>query len=169
MIFAISYLPARTYFRRTMHSLIRWLCLCILWATADVRANGEEAISITWRNELPLPVSVYFEGTEQRILQGEEIPAQGGELTFQTFPGHKFTYDYGGERHWIDVPEGQPEVYTVLLGGKTEITVRCSVTTSGFTEKSQPLDIRVVPWWSPRGASRFLNLVRTRYYDGCGV
>lgn len=151
-----------------MLSLIRWFCLAIVWATAAVDADGDEGISMTLRNELPLPVSVYHEGTEQQRLQVEEIPAQGGELTFQTFPGHKFTYDYGGERHLVDVPEGQPEAYAVLLGGKDKVTVRCSVTTSGFTER-QPLEIRVVPWWSPLGASRFLNLVRAGYYDGCGM
>ena len=67
-----------------------------------------------------------------------------------------------------DVPTGAvPDSST--QGAEEEVKVRCSVTTSGFTEKGQLLDIRVIPSWSPRGASRFLDLVRMGYYDGCAL
>ena len=45
---------------------------------------------------------IYWEGADRRILQGDPIPA-GEEHTLTTFPGHKFTYDFGGERHWVEI------------------------------------------------------------------
>lgn len=92
---------------------------------------------------------------------------QGGERIVHTFPGHKFTYDYGGERHWIEVRKEHD--LELLLADKTEILVKCTTTANGFRSTGQQLNIRVIPWWSPRGASRFLELVRDNYYDQCAL
>ena len=72
-----------------------------------------------------------------------------------------------GQRHWVEIRADQD--LEVLLAHETEIVVRCTTTASGFRENGQSLDIRVIPWWSPRGASRFLELVRDHYYDGCAL
>ena len=66
--------------------------------------------------------------------------------------------------------EDQPALVTrVLLGGKQEIAVRCTITTNGRKETKQELNIRVIPWWAPNAASRFLHLVWRGYYNGVAL
>ena len=137
-------------------------------AAADAEDADADRMQVTFRNELPEPVTIYFEGEERRLPQGDDpIPPLGGERIVTTFPGHRFTYDYGNERHWVQIRAGHD--LELFLADKTEILVRCTTTASGFLETGQPLNIRVIPWWSPRGASRFLELVRDHYYDGCAL
>jgi len=126
--------------------------------------------TIIFRNELTTPVEIYWEGDTERIVQHPEPLPPGGEIQVKSYPGHKFSYDVSGERHFEDVMEDHPPVLTrVLLGGRQEIAVRCTTTTSGTQEIEQELNIRVIPWWSPNGASRFLQLVRMGYYNGVAL
>ena len=52
-------------------------------------------------------------------------------------------------------------------GGKEGegIRVRCEITTES-TQTTSFFDILVQPYWAPRGAIRFLELVRAGYYNG---
>mmetsp|Transcript_23002 Transcript_23002/g.49918 ORF Transcript_23002/g.49918 Transcript_23002/m.49918 type:complete len:330 (-) Transcript_23002:175-1164(-) len=135
----------------------------------EVESRDETGmIDVTFRNELPEPVMIFYEGDDQRYPQGDgPIEPLGGERFVRTFPGHRFTYDYGGERHWIDARATND--LELLLADNTEILVKCTTTADGFRSTGQQLNIRVIPWWSPRGASRFLELVREQYYDGCAL
>lgn len=65
-------------------------------------AAATDEMQVMFRNKLPEDVTVYWEGADRRIPQGDPIPA-GGEHKLATFPGHKFTYDFGGERHWVQI------------------------------------------------------------------
>mmetsp|Transcript_32652 Transcript_32652/g.96229 ORF Transcript_32652/g.96229 Transcript_32652/m.96229 type:complete len:311 (+) Transcript_32652:202-1134(+) len=147
--------------------ILFFFLLLLLLVGAATNAKDTDGMRVTFRNELPEAVTVYFEGEDRRLPQGEPIPALGGERIVTTFPGHRFTYDFGGERHWVQTRADRD--LELLLADKTEILVRCTTTASGFRETGQSLDIRVIPWWSPRGASRFLELVRDHYYDGCAL
>ena len=69
-------------------------------------AAGADEMQVMFRNKLPEDVTVYWEGADRRIPQGDPIPA-GGEHKLATFPGHKFTYDVGGERHWVQIRAGR--------------------------------------------------------------
>ena len=71
----------------------------------DYAAAADE-MQVMFRNKLPEDVTVYWEGADRRIPQGDPIPA-GGEHKLATFPGHKFTYDFGGERHWVQIRAGR--------------------------------------------------------------
>lgn len=122
--------------------------------------------SVTFRNELAEEVELFWEGEEGRVLLGT-IPKQGGEKDLNTSPHHVFSYDHNGEKHEVEIQENQ--TFVVLLGKLDALTVRCTTTTEGNTKTNQPLDIVVRPSWSPRGASRFLELVRQGYYDGCAL
>lgn len=55
-----------------------------------------------------------------------------------------------------------------MLGDREDIRVRCDVTTDS-RQFSETVDILVKAYWSPRGASRFLELVRLGYYDGVAL
>lgn len=122
---------------------------------------------VTFRNELAEDVELYWEGEdENRILQGT-ITKQGGELSLQTFPHHVFSYHHNGETNLVEILDKQ--TFVVLLGKLDSFQVRCTTTTEGNTLKGQILDILVHPSWSPRGASRFLELIRQHYYDGVAL
>ena len=69
--------------------LLIFIALLLVGALAD----AADTLQITFRNELPKEVLVYWEGAD-RIPQGDPIPAKGGEREITTFPGHKFTYDF---------------------------------------------------------------------------
>lgn len=122
--------------------------------------------SVTFRNELAHDVELFWEGDQGRELI-ETIPKQGGEKDLSTSPHDVFSYDHNGERHEVEIQENQ--TFVVLLGKLDALTVRCTTTAEGNTKTNQPLDIMVHPSWSPRGASRFLELVRQDYYDGVAL
>ena len=156
-------------FQSMYAALITFLCI----SSSLCREVSELALTVT--NQLPQDISVYWEGKEERVYQGV-VPALGGELTLNTDTGHLFTYDYSGERHWITIPaevktdvEGIKHVNHVANGGKDEIDVFCTVTIKGGTYKGIPLRMIIRPSWSPRGASRFLQLVRLKYFDGMAI
>jgi cyclophilin family peptidyl-prolyl cis-trans isomerase len=122
--------------------------------------------SVTFRNELAQDVELFWEGDQGRVLL-ETITKQGGEKNLDTSPHHVFSYHHNGEKHELEIQENQN--FVVLLGKLNALTVRCTTTTEGNTNKNQRLDIEVHPSWSPRGASRFLQLVRQHYYDGVAL
>jgi len=129
----------------------------------------ESTVKLTFRNELSGPVEIYWEGPRGRIPQGggHAIPPSGGDLTIHAYPGHVFSYDDPtlGGRHEFTVPRGHEDVFNVLLGGAPDLLVRCTTSVDGATTFDETFDVRVRPDWSPRGASRFLDLVRMGYYD----
>lgn len=88
----------------------------------------------------------------------------------------EFSYEVGGKRHLVTV-QRDPEQHIVLLGDLDRIPVSCVLDKqmdgaaasedSGAT--NYHFDVMVQPTWSPRGASRFLDLVRRKYYDGAAL
>ena len=58
-------------------------------------------------------------------------------------------------------PPNKTLCFNVLLGFR----VRCEITVNS-QQYMDYLDIVVNPYWAPRAASRFLELVREKYYDG---
>lgn len=151
---------------KTFSSALSLLWCCLTLLNHVIKAEEEQRIIVTFRNELPEPVILYWEGNNERVAQnnGEPIASLGGEMVTNTFIGHSFSYDYGGERHLVHIFSGSDSL-RVLTAGRTEIAVKCTVTSHGNTVKNEPLTIRVVPWWSPRGACRFLELIRLGYYN----
>ncbi len=139
------------------------LVICAALLLTTVVALDEQLIKVTFVNELPggTPIDLYWENHEtgDRKLEGTIYP-RGGFLRVDTYDGHEFSYDVEGERHYI-----RPQEFAILLGDKEDIRVRCDVTTDS-RQSSDTLNIIVKPYWSPRGASRFLELVRGGYYDG---
>jgi len=139
------------------------LTFSVLLFTTNVVALEEQQRKVTFVNELPggTPIELYWENHEtgDRKLEGTLYP-RGGFLRVDTYEGHEFSYDIEGERHYI-----QPQDFVILCGHKEDIRVRCDVTTDS-RQSSDTLNILVNPYWSPRGASRFLELVRSGYYDG---
>jgi len=116
-------------------------------------------------NELPEPITLHYNHKEGLVPQSEEpIKAKGGELAIITYPGHVFSYKFGGRTHFERASEESP--VRVLLGGWNEVEVRCMVTAQDETEE---LSLRIVPWWAPIGATHFLHLVRLGYYDGVAI
>lgn len=79
----------------------------------------------------------------------------------------EFSYDVDGVRHYVGVtPAGNAHnELLILLCGDVEPQVRCEVTTNS-QQYMDYFDIRVKPYWAPRGASHFLTLVRSKYCDG---
>lgn len=162
-------MKALSVFQSLYAALIAFLCI------SSSVCQEDPAVALTITNQLPEDVSVYWEGKEQRVYQGM-VPGLGGELILNTDTGHLFTYDYAGERHWITFPveeaikvDGITHVSHVMNGGKDEIDVFCTVTIKGGTFKGIPLRMIIRPSWAPRGASRFLQLVRLKYFDGMAI
>lgn len=78
----------------------------------------------------------------------------------------EFSYDLGGLRHIVRLPPGNAHgEQFIILAGNVEPRVRCEITTHS-QEFMDYFDVFVKPYWAPRGASHFLNLVRHKYYDG---
>lgn len=141
---------------------------------ANTNDDQKSPVEITFRNELPEPVVIYFEGDNgERIPQngGRPIPAKGGIITIKSFPGHTFSYEYGGHYHYENTyaPKGHHEdrtILRVLLAGQNEIGVQCTVTAN---QELETLNLRIIPWWAPHGAARFLTLIRSGYYNGAAL
>merc|ERR1719232_157741 len=74
-----------------------------------------------------------------------------------SYIGHRFSYMLDGKIELLTV-KGEAD----FVIGPEVIHVKCSTTSGDIVAK-------ILPKWSPRGAARFLHLVRSGYYDGCGV
>jgi peptidyl-prolyl cis-trans isomerase A (cyclophilin A) len=169
-IYPLSGISNTSYFKMSILSLSPLYAILLL--IGYQLANANEHVSVVFRNELPNPITLYWDGQDNtRIPQNGGLPLteKGGELRIGSFAGHRFSYDYGGERHYLVTPAAEQELYLVLLAGENEISVQCTVTSNSRKDSDLPLKIRVVPWWSPRGASRFLQLVRSGYYNGVAL
>jgi len=134
--------------------------------------SGEQYTTkrITLRNELVNDVKFYWEIIEDGHLTGIRqyqgmVTSHGGEISFFTHPGHVFSYVYENVRHYVKAPNTSEEGYIILNADEEDILVRCKSTVRGNTFRGQIFDIIVKPNWAPRGAARFLELVRNKYYD----
>lgn len=163
--------------------------------TEEAEETGEtpRKISVIIRNELNVDLDIFWEHEEQeratkgndatdyeynhhanRVSQGP-VAARGGELVFESFANDLFSYTHDGHRHFLYVPSvpanamHQQAYLVVTPGNKGEVLVRCSTTTNSRTQVDQTIDISVRPHWSPRGASRFLEMVRDKYLDGTAL
>lgn len=140
-------------------------------------AQEEQKMQALFVNELPLDsIELYWENLnlpenhpERRRLTAS-IPPRGAFKTSETFVGHEFSYMYNGKRHYIQTskPNKFGEQFFVLSGDNSEIRVRCELTAASQAY-SDFLDIIVKPYWAPRATSRFLELVREKYYDGVAL
>ena len=94
---------------------------------------------------------------------------------FLSFLWIEFSYELDDVRHYITVKEpNESGEQTVILAGFEDyegFLVRCELErTRVMSDFAHPyLDILVKPQWAPRGGSRFLELVRERYYDGVAI
>lgn len=79
----------------------------------------------------------------------------------------EFSYDIDGKRHFVNPPPGNRhgEQFLILGGNSPGFRVRCECTVNS-QQYMDYLDILVKPYWAPRAASRFLELVRNGHYDG---
>eukprot|EP00401_Gymnodinium_catenatum_P009078 CAMPEP_0117538606 /NCGR_PEP_ID=MMETSP0784-20121206/42564_1 /TAXON_ID=39447 /ORGANISM="" /LENGTH=291 /DNA_ID=CAMNT_0005335223 /DNA_START=3 /DNA_END=878 /DNA_ORIENTATION=+ len=127
---------------------------------------GASALQAVLHNAFAEAVTIYWEPPDggERV-EVDEVPPDGGEVNLNTQHGHTFSFDIAGRRGFVTVYEHAP--FAVLSGSK--VRVRCSSTAGGGTAHGQAFDIIVRPTWSPRGAARFLQLVRDRYFDGCAL
>jgi len=127
-----------------------------------------------WVNVFPdTAIDLYWENSEQeedhperRILEAS-IPPRGAWHMSETYLGHEFSYDVKGKRHFVVPPPGNAngEQFITLAGEEDGFKVRCEITVNS-QKMVDYLDIIVKPYLSPRGAARFLELVRAKYYDG---
>jgi len=69
----------------------------------------------------------------------------------------------------VTVPHNNRGSAYLVLTANEDITVRCTTSINGNKGEYQSMDILVKPSWSPRGASRFLELVRGGYYNGVAL
>ena len=77
----------------------------------------------------------------------------------------EFSYDLDGNRHYIKPPFSTQQ-HVILAGERTSIPVRCELRPNAGGTLPPNLDMVVKPYWAPRGASQFLELIRQKYYDG---
>lgn len=156
-----------------MRSVTKSCLLLAIAVFATASAKEEEAavegapgtVKMVFVNELPEPITLHYHHNEGLVPQSEEpIKGKGGEMAIITYPGHVFSYEFGGRTHFERASEESP--VRILLGGWTEVEVKCMVTAQDETEE---LSLRIVPWWAPIGATHFLHLVRLGYYDGVAL
>lgn len=121
----------------------------------------DKAIDLFWENHKFDP------GHPDRRRLEATIPPRGGWHKASTFVGHEFSYDIDGKRHFVNPPPGNRhgEQFLILGGNSPGFRVRCECTVNS-QQYMDYLDILVKPYWAPRAASRFLELVRNGYYDG---
>lgn len=106
---------------------------------------------------------------DRRVLEARIHP-RGGWHDSETFLGHEFSYVIDGRRHYVSPPPGNVhnEQFIILAGDHPGYRVRCEITINS-QQYMDYLDIVVKPYWAPRAASRFLELVREKYYDGTAL
>jgi len=146
--------------------------LAALGTTALVSAN--DPLTVKFVNEHPTKtIDLYWENhsvdedhPDSRKIEAS-IPPRGAWHQSQTFNGHEFSYEVDGERHYVKPAAGNAngEQFMIIAGSADGIRVRCDITVKAQLLMDS-LDILVKPYWAPRGAARFLELVRDKYYDG---
>ena len=82
----------------------------------------------------------------------------------------EFSYDLDGQRHYFtpSAPNALGQNFYILAGTSKGFLVRCELS-SNDEEEIPTIDILVEPYWGPRGAAHFLELVRDKYYDGVAL
>ncbi|KAJ1455920.1 hypothetical protein M885DRAFT_483123 [Pelagophyceae sp. CCMP2097] len=128
--------------------------LVLLWAVIT------DAVVVTFHNELDYPVTISWvvEGGDFR-LAGKAQPHDAVALS--TVPGHAFSYAVDGARRSYIATDKEDQFQIIA---RTTIKVKCTV-----RGQKDSFDVHVVPNWSPRGAYRFLELVRHGYFDGMAI
>jgi len=156
-------------------ALLRAQLFLAWWFMAIIVAHGSErgkSMTVTFVNERPSgTIELFWENTAEQERKTEgTIPPRGGFIEVHTFVGHEFSYDLDGRRHYITPPEpnAKGQQFAILSGDSDAINVRCKIERNGEAEGFL-LEIAVMPYWAPRGASRFLELVRNKYYDGVAL
>ncbi|KAL7512234.1 hypothetical protein ACHAXN_009202 [Cyclotella atomus] len=127
-----------------------------------VNEHPRDEITLYWVN----PDSE--EDDPERFIFEATLEPRGGTHQSETFEGHEFYYEYNGEDNYVtaDHPNANEEQLFVIGGIEGEgIRVRCDISVNSGKEASS-FDILVQPYWAPRGAARFLELVRNEYYNG---
>ncbi|KAL7476418.1 hypothetical protein ACHAW6_002286 [Cyclotella cf. meneghiniana] len=126
-----------------------------------VNEHPREQIELFWVNP------DLSEDDPGRFIHEANIAPRGGSHHSETFESHEFAYEYNGEMHYIiiDRPNAHDEQVVVVGGAGEGIRVRCEISLESG-KSSGYLDILVQSYWAPRGAIRFLELVRMGYYDG---
>jgi cyclophilin family peptidyl-prolyl cis-trans isomerase len=82
----------------------------------------------------------------------------------------EFFYDLDGTGHYLTINQSENEQqHSILAGDVDGFLVKCDVQLTAFHNEMSSIDILVKPYWSPRGASQFLELVRRGYYDGVAL
>lgn len=145
-------------------------------ATLVSAQDGEEPrqLKVMFVNQFPdKAVDLYWENhgypddhPDRRKLEARIAP-RGGWHASETFVGHEFSYVLGDKRHYVTPPPGNvnDEQFLMLAGDTDGFRVRCEITVNS-QQYMDYLDVLVKPYWAPRAASRFLELVRDGYYDG---
>lgn len=64
----------------------------------------------------------------------------------------------------MDRPNANDEQLLVLTNGEEGVRVKCDISLNGSKDPAS-IDILVQPHWAPRGAVRFLELIRQGYYN----
>lgn len=141
---------------------------------ALVSAEDPRPLKVMFVNEFPTQaIDLYWENQvhdiehpDRRKLEARISPG-GGWHESETYTGHEFSYEVDGQRHYVTPPPGNAnnEQFMILAGASEGFRVRCEITVQSQLSMDS-LDIIVKPYWAPRGAARFLELVRSKYYDG---
>ncbi|KAL7536284.1 hypothetical protein ACHAXR_007047 [Thalassiosira sp. AJA248-18] len=147
--------------------------LATVGTTALVSAE-DEPLKVMFINQFPdTTIDLFWENhalpddhPERRSLEARIAP-RGGWHASETYFGHEFSYEVGGKRHYVTPPPGNVngEQFLMVAGDTEGFRVRCEITVDS-QQYMDYLDILVKPYWAPRAASRFLELVREKYYDG---
>lgn len=147
-----------------------FLAVFALSIVAAVVGNPESGyLQATFVNQFPETViELYWENHADRTRRLEAtVQPRGGWHVSTTFLGHEFSYDIDGTRHYITVDakgvNALGQSYILLAGNVDGFLVKCNVSVGN---KRDGFEVLVKPHWAPRGASRFLELVRRKYYDG---
>ena len=130
---------------------------CLLAAAASLAlvASGQK-VGVTFRNEMDVDAELAWVHPETKETTGVgRVPAYGGELHQDTWAGHTFKYDQGE----VTI-RGDRTFYSLTKTGT--VRVACGTTVGN-------IGISVFPDWAPRGAGRFLELVRRKYFDGAAI
>lgn len=142
--------------------------------TPFLASAQQDPLRVMFVNEFPdTPIDLFWENhgyaddhPERRRLEAT-IPPRGGWHASETYIGHEFSYEINGKRHYVLPPRGNVngEQFLMLAGDTDGFRVRCEITVNS-QQFMDYLDILVKPYWAPRGAARFLELVRDKYFDG---
>lgn len=150
--------------------LITILAACL---AAGVTSEESERRVVTFVNEFPdKTIELFWEDHEggSRRVAGKVSP-RGAYVNVETTVGHEFSYVVDNQRHFV-VPSNvnsKGGQFVSLFGSEDGVQVRCELSNVGERGTAEKLDIMIKPYWSPMGATRFLELVRQGYFDGVAL